>query len=132
MQARSAVMLSDSDAGISVAANLARRDVRVACYRRLEDLLREQPLCAIPVLIFHLHERPKGSLLGVIGRLAVEYPGIQKVAMTEAPLSLEVAEYLTSCGVDLVLAEPERRDLNELASVVSRMHERRHRSLAAC
>lgn len=130
MKERAAVMLSDSEAGTSVAASLARRRCRVACYTSLEDLLREQPLGSIPVLIFYLHERPKGSLLEVIGRLSVEYPGIQKVAVVEAPLPLEVVEYLTACEVDLVGAEPERGP-GDLASVVGRMHERRHRSLAA-
>ena len=124
-----AVMLSDSEAGTSIATGLARRSCPVRCYYRLEDLVREQPLGSIPVLIFHLRKPPKGSLLGVIGRMALEFPAMQMVAITEVPLSLLVAEYLTACGVDLMWTEPRGQDLDTLASVVGRMHERRSRCL---
>jgi hypothetical protein len=67
----------------------------------------------------------------VIGRLAVEHPGVQKVAVTDAPLSLEVAGYLTACDVDLVAVETEGQDASQLASVVTRMNQRRERCLAA-
>lgn len=126
-----AIMLSDSRDEPPVARSLSRQRCRVECYTSLERLLREHPPGSIPVLIFHLHARPKGSLLVVIGRLAVEHPGIQKVALTEAPLPLEVAGYLTACDVDLVPMEPDGRDASQLASVVTRMHERRQRCLAA-
>lgn len=131
MQHRAAaVMLSDSQEEPSVAATLSRRSCRVECYTSLERLLDDHPPGSIPVLIFHLHERPKGSLLVVIGRLTVEHPEIQKVAVTEAPLPLEVAGYLTACDVDLVPMERDGQDANQLASVVTRMHERRQRCLA--
>ena len=130
MQQRAAVMLSDSPERMMVAANLARRSCRVACYTSLEQLFAAHPPASIPVLIFHLYQRPKGSLLVVIGRLAVEHPEIQKVAVTEAPLPLEVAGYLTACDVDLVPMAPDGQDA-QLASLVSRMYERRHRCLAA-
>lgn len=131
MQEQAAVMLSDSREGTSVAADLTRRSCRVACYTSLEQLLEEHPPDSIPVLIFHLHQRPKGSLLGLIGRLAVEHPGIQKVVVTEAPLPLEVAGYLTACDVDLVPMESNGQAEMRLAAVVSCMHERRQRCLAA-
>lgn len=131
MQERAtAVMLSDSRAEPSAAVKLSRRSCRVECYTSLEQLFDEHPPGSIPVLIFHLHERPKGSLLAAIGRLAVEHPGMQKVAVTEAPLPLEVAGYLTACDVDLVPWERDEQDAGRLASVVTRMHERRQRCLA--
>ena len=126
-----AVMLSDFRDDSSVAAHLSRRSCRVECYTSLDRLFEEHPPGSIPVLIFHLHERPKGSLLVVIGRLAVEHPGIQKVVVTDAPLPLEVAGYLTACDVDLVPLERNGQDASQLASVVTRMHERRQRCLAA-
>jgi len=132
MEQTAAVMLSDSREEPPVAASLSRRSCRVECYTSLEQLLREHPPGSIPVLIFHLHERPKGSLLVVIGRLAVEHPGVQKVALTEAPLPLEVAGYLTACDVALVPMEPDGQDASRLASVVTRMRERRQQCLAAC
>ncbi len=125
-----AVMLSDSRDVPSVAAKLSRRSCRVECYTSLERLFDEHPPGSIPVLILHLQERPKGSLLVVIGRLAVEHPGMPKVAVTEGPLPLEVAGYLTACDVDLVPWERDGQDAGELASVVTRMHERRQRCLA--
>jgi hypothetical protein len=132
MKAHTAVMLSDSDQGKSVARGLARRSCPVMCYNRLEDLVREQPLGSIPVLIFHLRQPPKGVLLGVIGRLALEFPAMQKVVVTETPLSLLVTKYLTACKVDLIWTEPKGQDLDALASVVDRMHERWNRCLTVC
>lgn len=131
MQERAtAVMLSDSRAAPPVATDLSRRSCRVECYTSLAQLFDEHPPGSIAVLIFHLHERPKGSLLVAIGRLALEHPGMQKVAVTEAPLPLEVAGYLTACDVDLVPWERDGQDAGRLASVVTRMHERRQRCLA--
>ncbi len=132
MKTRAAVMLSDSEEGNSVARGLARRSCPVACYNHLEDLVREQPFGSIPVLIFHLRQPPKGTLLGVIGRLALEFPAMQKVVITDTPLSLLVTKYLTACKVDLIWTEPKGQDLDALASVVDRMHERRSQCLTVC
>lgn len=125
-----AVMLSDSDAGAAVAQGLAERRCPVACYTRFNDLVRNQPLGSIPVLIFHLRRPPMGSLLGTIGRMAHEFPAIQKVAVTDTPLSLPVVGYLTACEVDLIWPDTGGRDLDQLAAVVDRMQERRTRSVA--
>lgn len=130
-QQAEAVVLSDSPEEPSVAANLSCRDCQVEWYTSLEQLLAEHPPGSIPVLIFHLHDRPKGTLLVVIGKLAVEHPRIQKIAVTEAPLPLEVAGYLTACDVDLVALEPGARNANDLASMLTRTQERRERCLAA-
>jgi len=131
MMERAAVMLSDSTVGNSVAMTLSRPSCRVSCYTNLEDLLDEHPPGSIPVLIFHLRSRPKGNLLVVIGRLAVEHPAVQKVAVTAVPLPLEVAGYLAACDVDLVPMAQDGEDAIQLESIVSRMHERRQRCLAA-
>ena len=132
MKTRAAVMLSDSEEGNSVARGLVRRSCPVTCYNHLEDLVREQPLGSIPVLIFHLRQPPKGTLLGVIGRLALEFPAMQKVVITDTPLSLLVTKYLTACNVDLIWTEPKGQDLDALASVVDRMHERWSQCLTVC
>lgn len=132
MNERVAVMLSDTGAGATVAADLTRRDVRVDCYTRLEELLEEHAPDAIPVLIFHLRDRPKGRLLEVIGRLAVEHPRIQMAVVSEVPLSLEVAEYIAGRGVDLLMTEPATATMEMLPDVVKGMHEKRHWSVAAC
>jgi hypothetical protein len=127
-----AVMLSDSEAASSVAEDLTRHDVQVHCYTRLEDLLGENAPAAIPVLIVHLQQRPKGRVLELIGRLSIEYPRVQIVVVSEAELSLEVAEYLAGRGVELVRSQPGGVQVEYLPELVMRMHERRHRSVAAC
>lgn len=132
MNEREVVMLSDSRALPSVAKDLARRDVRVDCYTRLEDLFGEIDPGAIPVLVFHTQERPKGRVLEVIGRLAIEHPRVQMVAVSESPLSMEVAEYLAGRGVDVMEVESGVVDIDDLTRAVLRMQERRQRSLAAC
>ena len=68
----------------------------------------------------------------MIGRLALEYPAMQMVAVTETPLSLLVKKYLTACKVGLIWTEPKGQDLDALASVVDRMHERWNRCLTVC
>jgi hypothetical protein len=131
MSEQVAVMLSDSKSGETVAEDLARRQFRIECYRRLDDLFREHAPATIPVLIFHQRERPKGRVLEVIGRLTVEHPAVQVVVVTEAPLSLEVTEYLAGHGVVVVRREADGVGGEDLPAVVTRMHERRQRSLAA-
>lgn len=125
-----AVMLSDSTAGPVMAQGLTERRCPVACYTRFDDLVRHQPLGSIPVLIIHLRRPPKGSLLGTIGRMAHEFPAMQKVAVTETPLSLPVAGYLAACEVDLLWPDAGGQDLDQLAAVVDRMQARRARSVA--
>jgi len=132
MNERVAIVLSDTGAQDPVAEDLARHDVRVACYTRSEDLFGENDPGAIPVLIFHMRERPKGRVLELIGRLAIEHPRVQMMAVSELPLSIEIAEYLAGRGVALLEIQPGLVEAGELTDVVRRMHERRNRSLAAC
>jgi hypothetical protein len=132
MTERAAVMLSDDGAEDPVAAELARRAVKVDCYARMDRLFAENPPGTIPVLLFHVRERPKGRVLEVIGRLQVEFPRVQVAVLNEAPLSLDVMEYLAGRGVDVVSVGPGADCVAELSSVVERMHERRQRSLAVC
>jgi FixJ family two-component response regulator len=127
-----AVLLSDAEAASSVAEDLARHDVEVHCYTRLEDLLDENAPDAISVLIVHLRERPKGRVLEVIGRLSIEHPRVQIVVITEAQISLTVAEYLAGRGVNVVRAPAGAGEVEDLAGLVMQMYERRQRSLAVC
>ena len=132
MNERTAVMLSDAGLEPRLARDLARHDVRVDCYTRLEDLFGERDPGAIRVLIFHLRERPRGRVLEVIGRLAIEYPRVQMVAVSESPLSIEMAEFLAGRGVEVMEADPVVGGIDELRDVVAKMHERRDLSLAYC
>lgn len=132
MNERTAVMLSDAGVEPRVARDLAGMDVRVDCYTRLEDLFGERDPGAIPVLIFHLRERPRGRVLEVIGRLAIEHPRVQMVVVAGNPLPLEMAEFLAGRGVDVVESESGVEGVDELRELVARMHERRDLSLAYC
>jgi hypothetical protein len=119
------VLLSDSERAASLAARIAPSGGPVAWYASIEDLVREQSLASVAVLVLHFHPVPKGILLAILGRMSVEYPGMQKLAVAEGPLPLPIAEYLTACGVDLLWKEPrDEKDLERLAQVTKRMHER--------
>ena len=121
----STVLLSDSDRAPWLASRIAPAHGRFAWYASIEDLVREQSLGSIAVLVLHFQPAPTGILLAILGRMSVEYPGIQKVAVAEEPLPLPVAEYLTACGVDLVWKEPrDPKALDRLTRIMDRMHER--------
>ena len=112
------VLLSDSEAAPSLAARLAPSGPPVSWYASIEDLVRGQPLSSIAVLVVQSRRLPRGTLLVTLGRLNLEYPGMQKVAVMDGPPPLVVAEYLTSCGVDLVWAGSGEERIDHLASVV--------------
>ncbi len=124
-----AVMLSEAGAEDPVAGDLARAHVQVDCYGRVADLFGAKEPGSIPVLIFHVRERPRGRVLDVIGRMTIEYPRVPMMLLSEAPLSLEVAQYLAGHGVDVVRLE--NGATGEVPAAVTRMFERRQRSLAA-
>ncbi len=104
--------------------------MQVDCYGRVADLFGAKEPGSIPVLIFHVRERPKGRVLDVIGRMTIEYPRVPMMLLSEAPLSLEVAQYLAGHGVDVVRMAPGG-STGDLPAAVTRMFERRQRSLAA-
>jgi hypothetical protein len=132
MNERTAVVLSETGLDPRMAKDLANHDVRVDCYRRVEDLFGERDPGGIPVLIFHLRERPKGRVLEVIGRMSIEHPRVQMVALSETPLTLEIAEFLAGRGVVVMEAAPGVVEAGDLTEAVTRMHERRDLSLAIC
>lgn len=117
-------MLSDADGFGSLAGRLAACGHAVMLYASLEELLREHPLSSIGVLVVHGRPVPKGVLLATLGRMNLEYPRMQKVAVMEGPLPLPIAEYLTACGVDLVWSESREEAVEGLVKVLERVHER--------
>ncbi len=119
----STVLLADSERAASLAARLAPPDRKVAWYTSLEELIREQPLSSVSVLVLHSEQQPKGVMLSLLGRMSVEYPGMQKLAVMEGTPPLPIAEYLTACGVALFLTEPQEEHLDQLISVLNRMRE---------
>jgi hypothetical protein len=117
---RPTVLLSDSATAPSLAARLAP----ATWYSRVEDLVRAQPLSSVGVLVVDSPRQPLGMLLVMFGRMNVEYPAMQKVAVMDGPPPLPVAEYLTSCGVDLVWTGSGEERIEQLAAVVNRMQKR--------
>ena len=83
-----------------------------------------QSLSSVAVLVIDTRPQPKGVLLAALGRMNVEYPAIQKIAVLDGPPSLPVASYLTSCGVDLVWSGSGEENLDKLATVVDRTYAR--------
>ena len=124
MESAKTVLVSDSEAAAPVISKLGLGNRPVAAYTSWKELAGEQSFSSIPVLVLHFHRPPKGIMLIAIARLAHEYPGMQKVAVMDGPLPLPFAGYLTACRVHLIWAGPEREKLDQLASVVDRMHER--------
>ncbi len=121
-EAGSVVVLSESEALPSLAQRLASPGRRVACYGSMDELLRDEPVMAMEALVVQCREVPNGVLLAALGRLAVEHPGLPKVAVLESAPPLPVASYLTACGVDLVWPEVEE-GTDRLATLVARIHE---------
>jgi hypothetical protein len=120
----STVLLSDADEAPQLAAALAARTGPAAWYTSLGELLTKRPLSTVSVLVLHCHALPKGTLLATLGRMHVEYPGMQKVAVLDEPPPLPIAEYLTSCGVSLLWNGGSEEGAERLASVVHQLHER--------
>lgn len=120
----STVLLSDGEAGPSLAASLASGETEVPWYASFSELVRERPLSSVEVLVIHFRPAPSGVLLAVLGRLNVEYPGMQKVAVIDGPVPLPIAEYLTACGVELFWTAGPEGGIDRLAEFVDRMLER--------
>ena len=118
------VLLSDTDESALLAMRLAPEDGPVPKYATLEELVSKQSLSSIDVLVVHYRPMPKGALLATLGRLNLEYPRMQRVAVLEGPLPLPVAEYLTACGVDMLLEERDDEAADRLVTVIDRLHER--------
>jgi len=120
----STVLLSDADGAPGMAAMLAARTGPAAWYSSLAEMMQRQPLSSVSVLILNFRPLPKGILLATLGRMSLEYPAIQKVAVLDGPPPLPIAEYLTACGVKLLWDGAPEDGAERLASVVNTLHER--------
>lgn len=107
-----------------MAERLAAGTGLAAWYPSLAEMVQRQPLSSISVLVLHFHPLPKGIFLVTLGRMSLEYPAMQKVAVLDAPPPLPIAEYLTACGVRLLWDNATEEGADQLASVVNRLHER--------
>ena len=119
----STVLLSDAEEAPALAADLAAVAGTAACYSSVADLVHRHPLSAISVLVMYFRALPRGILLATVGRMSVEYPAMQKVAVMDEQPPLPIAEYLTACGVNLLwnAGTPEGR--KRLSNVVNNLHE---------
>ncbi len=122
-EAGSVVVLSAAEARPSLAERLTKPGRRVACYGSMDELLRDEAVTAMEALVVQCRDVPNGVLLAALGRLAVEHPGLPKVAVLESAPPLPVASYLTACGVDLVWPESVEAGTDRLATLVERIHE---------
>ena len=114
-------MISDSEMMRRLAGSLRPSDRSLECHATLEELFRAGPLSTITILVVVSCDPPTGMQLLTLGRMALEYPAMQKVVVMDAAPPLPIAEYLTSCGVDLVWSETGRDTIKRLAAVVDEM-----------
>ena len=119
----STVLLSDAATAPSLAAQLTAESGPATYYSSVAELVKKHPLSSISILVLYFQALPKGILLAILGRMNVEYPAMQKVALMDEQPPLPIAEYLTACGVNLLwdAATPEGKQ--RLASVINNLHE---------
>lgn len=118
------VVLSNSERAAHLAARLRAKAGSVACYANVEDLIHTQPLSSIAVLIVDGRPQPNGVLLATLGRMNVEYPAMQMVAVLDEAPALPIARYMAACGVDLIWTGSQDESIDQLAAVVDRMYVR--------
>ncbi|HET9440002.1 MAG TPA: hypothetical protein VFO52_07510 [Longimicrobiales bacterium] len=78
---------------------------------RVEELTRAKSLSTVQRLVVTTPAQPKGDLLVALGRVSVEYPDMQKVAVMAGQPPLPVAVYLAARGVQMNW--PERGSDNQ-------------------
>ena len=120
----STVLLSEAADASRLVAELSARTGPAAWYANVGDMLTERPFSSVSVLVLHGHTLPKGTLLATLGRMHVEHPEIQKVAVLDEEPPLPIAEYLASCGVSLLWNGNSEEGADRLASVVNQLHEK--------
>ena len=120
----STVLLSDAEGAQGLAARLAAGTEPATWYSSVAEMVQRQSLSSISVLVLRCRPLPKGILLVTLGRMSLEYPAMQKVAVLDGPPPLPIAEYLTACGVRLIWDGSTEEGTDRLASVVNRLHER--------
>ena len=123
---RSTVLLSKREGRTALARTLGSPRDPARCVESVGDLVRRQPLNSVAVLVLDPGSIPAGILLADVGRLHVEHPGVQKLALLDEDPPLEVVTYLTSCGVDILRrgADEEADGGERLAAVLDDLRER--------
>ena len=121
----STVLLSDQEGGARLAEALPSDEGEARWFTSWTDLLARQPLSSIGTLVLHSKPVPRGMVLVTLGRLNLEYPAIQKLALLEGEPPLAVAEYLASCGVDILLDGRTEDGAARVAASVDKLKERK-------
>lgn len=124
LKAGPVVVLSEADDARAITARLQSSAGDVRWFANVEDLVQQQQLSSVSMLVFEAHAQPQGLLLVALGKMNLEYPAMQKVALLDEEPSLPVARYLTACGVDLICAPSDEERIDRLAVAVDRMQER--------
>jgi len=84
-------------------------------YGSIEEFLDSQHLPSTLLLVMRWDRLPKGTLLLTLGRLAEEYPAMEKIVVMAGPPPLPIALYLTARGVDMIWT-----NINERLGTVGR------------
>lgn len=97
----STVLISeDADPILEDCLSKCRAPVRR--YATMEDLMVSESLDTVDVLILRTRSAPRGVLLARLAQIALDHPGMQKVALMEGVPSLPLAKHLTACGFRII------------------------------
>lgn len=110
--------------GSALPEGLAGCRAPVLRYESLDRLFEDRDPDSVEILILHTRKGPSGVALAAITQLALEHPGMQKVAVLEDSPSIPMAKQLTACGFDLVQRDRESEEPLDLGLLIERMQER--------
>ncbi len=118
-------ILESGPADDALAESLIRDGLPIVCFHDLEALIHSDRLSSIAVLIFRVSELRLGSLLIVLSRLSLEYPGLRKVAIVEEGISVILAAYLSACSVEFLETYLDTSGVERVVRSVRRILEQR-------
>ncbi len=122
-QPDSTVLITEEDDSL-LEDRLSQCQAPVIRFTTMEALLDSRTLESVGVLILHTKSAPRGVLLARLAQIALDHPGMQKVALMEGVLSLPLAKHLTACGFRIIRDEAESGNDTFLPQLVDEMRKR--------
>jgi hypothetical protein len=109
----------------ALAKSLSRDGLHIVRFPDLEALIHSGRLSSIAVLVFRVGQVRLGTLLIVLSRLSLEYPGLRKVAIVKDDMSVMLAAYLSACSVEFLETYLDESGLERVVRSVRRILEQR-------
>jgi hypothetical protein len=121
MKPDSTVLISeDADPVLEDCLSKCRAPVRR--YETMQDLMDSEALDGVDVLILRTRSTPQGVLLAWLAQIALDHPGMQKLALMEGVPSLPLAKHLTACGFRII--QDQGKEQQSLPGLVDQMTDR--------